>query len=239
MLLQANYVDVYGHIANLHTFLSYFSRPSMVRWLLVLQPPPRISIPLDKDFNGYHLPEDVSKSWKTLEQSCRQSITVLRALFEEDHHPNPPSVVQLHPIPRSLATPKIIAPRVRLALPYLTPLTLSCFFSPMFPSALQFVGSLTTPPIYLQVRRHRRSPSGFSVCLSERAICRRMSQHGSIGVFRRSLNSLLKQTNNFFSLSLQVPPSSPGPTIFFAFIWYSNSNLHIQCPAPTWTVTNY
>jgi hypothetical protein len=132
--------------------------------------------------------------------------------------PTPPSVVQLHPIPRSLATPKIIAPRVRLALPYLTPLTLSCFFSPMFPSALQFVGSLTTPPIYLQVRRHRRSPSGFSVCLSERAICRRMSQHGSIGVFRRSLNSLLKQTNNFFSLSLQVPPSSPGPTIFFAFI---------------------
>jgi hypothetical protein len=41
-------------------------------------------IALDKDFDGYHLPKDVSKSWKTLEQSCRQIITVLIALFKRD-----------------------------------------------------------------------------------------------------------------------------------------------------------
>jgi hypothetical protein len=38
-------------------------------------------IALDKDFDGYHLPKDVSKSWKTLEQSCRQIIT----LFKQDN----------------------------------------------------------------------------------------------------------------------------------------------------------
>ena len=42
-------------------------------------------IALDKDFDGYHLPKDVSKSWKTLEQSCRQIITVLSALFKQDY----------------------------------------------------------------------------------------------------------------------------------------------------------
>jgi hypothetical protein len=59
---------------------------------------PSEDIPLDKDFNGYHLPEDVSKSWKTLEQSCRQSITVLRALFEEGH-PNTPLSCSAPPNP--------------------------------------------------------------------------------------------------------------------------------------------
>ena len=45
-------------------------------------------IALDKDFNGYHLPKDVSKSWKTLEQSCRQITTVLSASnfgYSKDH----------------------------------------------------------------------------------------------------------------------------------------------------------
>jgi hypothetical protein len=46
---------------------------------------PPEEIPIDKDFNGYHLPEDVSKSWKTLEQTCHQIIVVLSALFEELH----------------------------------------------------------------------------------------------------------------------------------------------------------
>jgi hypothetical protein len=48
-----------------------------------LSPPQQIL--LDEDGLGYHLPDDCSRSWKTLEQSCRQIITVLRALFEEEH----------------------------------------------------------------------------------------------------------------------------------------------------------
>jgi hypothetical protein len=43
---------------------------------------PAEQIPLDKDFN---LPEDVSRSWKTLDQSCCQIVTVLRVLFKQDH----------------------------------------------------------------------------------------------------------------------------------------------------------
>jgi hypothetical protein len=38
-----------------------------------------------KDIHGYHLPSDVAKSWKTLEQCCRQIATVLRSSFEQDY----------------------------------------------------------------------------------------------------------------------------------------------------------
>jgi len=40
--------------------------------------------PFEKDKHGYHLPVNVAKSWKTLEQSCRQVATVLRSAFEWD-----------------------------------------------------------------------------------------------------------------------------------------------------------
>ena len=81
--------------------------------------------------------------------------------------PKSSSFVQI-PIPPSMATPNVIAPRQRLARPYLTPLTLSCFFLPVFPSTLPFVGDLTILPAYLQARRHRRFPDGFSICLSDK-----------------------------------------------------------------------
>jgi hypothetical protein len=41
--------------------------------------------PLEKDKYGYHLPVDVARSWKTLEQSCRQVATVLRSAFERNN----------------------------------------------------------------------------------------------------------------------------------------------------------
>ena len=53
-----------------------------------LSTPPE-EIPLNEDAFGYHLPDDVSQSWKTLEQSCGQIITVLRALFVEEHPKTP------------------------------------------------------------------------------------------------------------------------------------------------------
>ena len=46
-------------------------------------PPEQIS--LDEDAFGFHLPQDVSKSWKTLEQSCLQIITVLHDFFKTQH----------------------------------------------------------------------------------------------------------------------------------------------------------
>jgi hypothetical protein len=46
--------------------------------------PPEL-IPLENDFDGYHLPQDVAKSWKTLEQSCCQITTVLRSSFERNN----------------------------------------------------------------------------------------------------------------------------------------------------------
>jgi hypothetical protein len=42
-------------------------------------------IPLVEDKYGYRLPEDVAKSWKTLELSCSRIATVLRTSFEQDH----------------------------------------------------------------------------------------------------------------------------------------------------------
>ena len=46
-------------------------------------PPEEISL-LEDGF-GFHLPQDVSRSWKTLEQSCLQIITVLRDFFKTEH----------------------------------------------------------------------------------------------------------------------------------------------------------
>ena len=40
--------------------------------------PPEL-IPLENDMHGYHLPQDVTKLWKTLEQSYCQITTVLRS----------------------------------------------------------------------------------------------------------------------------------------------------------------
>ena len=70
--------------------------------------------------------------------------------------PKSSSIDQFHPIPPSLVTSRFIPPRKRLALLHLSRLTLLCFFSPIFPSASQFVGPLTTPPLFLCL--HRRSP---------------------------------------------------------------------------------
>ena len=69
--------------------------------------------------------------------------------------PKSPSIALFHPLLPSLATPRVIPPRERPALLYPSQLTLSCFFSLMFLSALQFVGNLTTPPLYLHVRRRQ------------------------------------------------------------------------------------
>ena len=46
-------------------------------------PPEQVS--LDEDAFGFHLPQDISKSWKTLEQSCLQIIKVLRDFFKTEH----------------------------------------------------------------------------------------------------------------------------------------------------------
>jgi hypothetical protein len=75
------------------------------------------------------------------------------------------SIAQFHPIPPSLATSKLIPLRKRLTLLYRSPLALSCFFSPMFPSALQLIEFLTTPPLYLCP--HRRRPNVFRSCLPD------------------------------------------------------------------------
>ena len=56
---------------------------------------PPEEIPLENDSYGYHLPGGVAKSWKTLEQSCRQIATVLRALFER----NNPKIFLVCPVP--------------------------------------------------------------------------------------------------------------------------------------------
>jgi hypothetical protein len=42
-------------------------------------------IPLVDGKRGYQLPEDAAKSWKTLEQSCRQVAFVLRSVYEAGH----------------------------------------------------------------------------------------------------------------------------------------------------------
>ena len=117
-------------------------------------PPEQIS--LDEDAFRFQLPQDVSKSWKTLEQSCLQTITVLRDFFKTQH-PTVFLVCSDPPKPSEFGYSKCYRTkekaRLALALPYLPPLTLSCFFLPMLP----FVGVLTISPVYLQVRRHRRS----------------------------------------------------------------------------------
>ena len=41
-------------------------------------------IPLEKGSSGYHLPSKVAKSWKTLEQTCRQISNILQAKFRQD-----------------------------------------------------------------------------------------------------------------------------------------------------------
>ena len=50
---------------------------------------------LDEDVFGFHLPQDVSKSWKTLEQYCLQITTVLSAFFQAGH----PKVSVICPAP--------------------------------------------------------------------------------------------------------------------------------------------
>ena len=119
-------------------------------------PPPPEQISLDEDAFRFQLPQDVSKSWKTLEQSCLQTITVLRDFFKTQH-PTVFLVCSDPPKPSEFGYSKCYRTkekaRLALALPYLPPLTLSCFFLPMLP----FVGVLTISPVYLQVRRHRRS----------------------------------------------------------------------------------
>jgi len=42
-------------------------------------------IALEEDACGFHLPDDVIKSWKTCEKICFQIATVLRTLFQQDH----------------------------------------------------------------------------------------------------------------------------------------------------------
>ena len=81
---HSNFVDVFGLFTTTHTSPLCFSHPSVVRWLLVCQPPPEL-ISLDEDGYGFHLPQGDSKSWKTLEQSCLQIIAVLHDFFKTEH----------------------------------------------------------------------------------------------------------------------------------------------------------
>jgi hypothetical protein len=46
--------------------------------------PPEL-IPLENDKYGYHLPQDVSKSWKSLEITCSQIATLLCTSFKRDY----------------------------------------------------------------------------------------------------------------------------------------------------------
>ena len=46
---------------------------------------PLEQIRLKQDKYGFHLPEKVAKSWKTLKQSCCQAASVLCSLFERYH----------------------------------------------------------------------------------------------------------------------------------------------------------
>lgn len=43
-------------------------------------------IPLENDHHGFHLPEKVAKSWKSLEHTCRQISFVLYTSFCLDHN---------------------------------------------------------------------------------------------------------------------------------------------------------
>jgi len=46
--------------------------------------PPEL-IPLEDDMHGYYLPHDVAKSWKTLEQSCHRTATILCSSFQKEN----------------------------------------------------------------------------------------------------------------------------------------------------------
>jgi len=66
--------------------------------------PPEL-IPLEEDKYGHHLPQDVAKSWKTLEQSCCRIATLLRTLFEKDH-PKTPLNCSVSPSPSNFGYSK-------------------------------------------------------------------------------------------------------------------------------------
>ena len=46
---------------------------------------PPEQIHLEQSKYGFHLPESIAKSWKTLEQSCHQAASILRSTFERYH----------------------------------------------------------------------------------------------------------------------------------------------------------
>ena len=46
---------------------------------------PPEQIHLEQSKYGFHLPESIAKSWKTLKQSCRQAASILRSTFERYH----------------------------------------------------------------------------------------------------------------------------------------------------------
>ena len=79
--LQPNFVDMYGLFTTTHTFPLFWTPPSMV-WCFAT---PLEQICLEQDKYGFHLPEKVAKSWKTLEQSCCQATSVLHSSFEHYH----------------------------------------------------------------------------------------------------------------------------------------------------------
>ena len=65
--------SVYGHLTTAHTFRLYLSHSVVTsRFATPWADPPRGR-------------QDVAKSWKILEQSCRQIATVLRTSFEQDY----------------------------------------------------------------------------------------------------------------------------------------------------------
>jgi len=89
MPAHSNYVDVFGHFTTTHTSHLYFSRPSMVRWLLDCQPPPGWS-PLSKtgmDTNFLKTFRSLGKPWLSDHQCPSCFISLGSSSF-----------VQLHPI---------------------------------------------------------------------------------------------------------------------------------------------
>jgi hypothetical protein len=79
-----------------HPYLPYvLNSPFRCAMTTRLATPPELIL-LDDDKNGWHLPGHVAKSWKSLEQSCRQVASVLLTSFKRDH---PKTILNCSPPP--------------------------------------------------------------------------------------------------------------------------------------------
>ena len=188
-----------------HTFPLDFSRPSMVKWLPDSQLLPKSR----KTYTGsifLQMLLSLGIPWNNLVVSSPLSFV----LHLNGTIPKSSFIAQNHPFPLSLTTSKLIAPSQRLNWLYLSRLTPSCFFSPMVPFPLQFVGVLTTP--FLFPRRHRWSPDGFSFCLPKRGFIPNSFNFWSI----LPLRFCTLQRIQYF------PDRIPTTTYDIAYIWYSH-----------------